>query len=99
MREKVYINKICWFIDIVFPQDWTNDRPKLICPICNEGFKTADKMYMVISDKLFPNCFIHWSCSAHSFEDTGKNIMQSYHEYNKCTNQYNKCIKKYKAWW
>lgn len=93
MREKVYINdKICWFIDTVFPQDWTNDRSKPICPICNEEFETADKMYMVISNNiLFPDCFIHKSCSAHTFEDTGNNIIRLYNEYKEWVN-------KYKAW-
>lgn len=93
MREKVYINdKICWFIDIVFPQDWTNDRPKLVCPICNEEFETGDKMYMVVNNgRLFPNCFIHESCSMHTFENTAINIMGMY------TN-YKECVERYRAW-
>ena len=93
MREKVYINdKIWWFIDTVFPQDWINDRPKLVCPVCNEEFETSDQMYIIMTDnKLFPNCFIHRLCSSHNFEDTAKNIMLLY-------NEYKECIRKHKAW-
>lgn len=96
MRETIYINdKIVCFIDTIFPQDWTNDSPELICPICNEKIEPGDKMYIVIADNshnmVFPNCFIHKLCSAHNFEDTAKNIIRLY-------NEYKDCISKHRAW-